>query len=129
MDSAIRRLALAGKENRSGRVPYHFSSPRRCRKRGSDRLLDLPQHFSGGDKQGCRPVKDKEPQQRNRDKIAATAAVQRRCWRGLLGSGADLALRARRRVSSPLAELYASPSVIVSTKHGFQIGRVREADV
>ena len=48
---------------------------------------------------------------------------------GLLGSTADLKLCARRRVSSRLAELQARPSVIVSTKHGFQIGRVREADV
>jgi hypothetical protein len=72
MDSAIRRLAV-----RANSVSVFF--PRRCRKRGSHRLLDLSQHFSGGDKRGYKAVKDAEPQRQNRDKIAATAAIQRRC--------------------------------------------------
>ena len=70
-----------GRRIDQGEFRLSFSSPRRFRKRGSHRLLDLPQHFSGGDKRGCKPVKDKQPQQQNRDKPAATEAVQRRCWR------------------------------------------------
>jgi hypothetical protein len=44
-------------------------------------LADLTQHFSGGGERCCKPVKDQESLRQNRDKIAATAAVQRRCWR------------------------------------------------
>ncbi len=52
-----------------------------CRKRSSDRLLDLPQQFSTADKQGSNPSRDKDPGRQNGDRIAATAAAQHRCWR------------------------------------------------
>jgi hypothetical protein len=49
MGSAIRRLAGSGKEKSIKANSVSFFSPRRHRKRGSDRLLDLPQHFWGSD--------------------------------------------------------------------------------